>query len=190
LNSNPDQLASKAHPCPAYPARFPTMPDYTKAGWSDRLSSLPSTLHLVDDGLLTSMPELSLLSFTNLLGTGKGNWCGCMCLRPLYKRRQGCCMVRRADGPLSPRHSWRSMDTSVSRAPKPQPPHSSGTPSGMMEGCEGVQDTSSTRPSSAVLSLTSFWQRVPVDIPAAPQWCAGPGHTAPDDPPTLWGCGY
>jgi hypothetical protein len=60
----------------------------------------------------------------------------------------------------------------------------------MMEGCEGVQDTSSTRPSSAVLSLTSFWQRVPVDIPAAPQWCAGPGHTAPDDPPTLWGCGY
>ncbi|EDL15705.1 matrix metallopeptidase 28 (epilysin), isoform CRA_b [Mus musculus] len=57
-----------------------------------------------------------------------------MCLRPLYKRRQGCCMVRRADGPLSPRHSWRSMDTSVSRAPKPQPPHSSGTPSESSSG--------------------------------------------------------
>lgn len=50
--------------------------DYTKAGRSERLS-LPLTLQLVYDGLLTLIPELSLLSFTNVLGTGEGNWSGC-----------------------------------------------------------------------------------------------------------------
>lgn len=54
----------------------------------------------------------------------------------------GCCMV------LSPpRHSWRSTDTSVSRAPKLQPPLSSGMPSGMMEGCEGkIHSSNYVRP--------------------------------------------
>lgn len=86
-------------------------------------------------------------------GQGRENWCGCVCLGPLYKRRRECCMVRRADGPLSRRRSWRSMDTSVSRAPKRQPPLSSVTPSGMAEGREGVRDASSLRRSSAVLSI-------------------------------------
>lgn len=192
MNSNPDQPASRAHPCLACPTGFPTMPgDYTKAGRSERLSSLPSTLQLVDDGLQTLIPELSLLLSTNILGTGKGNWSGCMCLRALSKKWQGCCMVRRADGPLFPRHSWRSMDTSVSRVPKFQPPLSSVTPSGMMEGCGGgCKIRAPPRPSSAIHSLNPFWQRVPVGIPAAHQRCAGPGHTASDDTPALWGCRY
>lgn len=51
---------------------------------------------------------------------------------------KGCHAVGKADAPLSPRRSWRGMDTSVNRPPKLPPPRDSAMPSGRMEGYEGL----------------------------------------------------
>lgn len=56
------------------------------------------------------------------------------------RKGKGCYVVGKADVCLSPRHSWRSTDISVTRAPVDLPPRGSVMPSGKAEGYGGLGD--------------------------------------------------
>ena len=60
--------------------------------------------------------------------------------------------MRKAVVRLSPRHSWRSMDISVTRSPVVLPPRDSVMPSGKAEGCGRLGDAGVQKLGSPLLS--------------------------------------